>query len=555
MKAISPILKTLVAVVVLVAGSVKLPAQTIEYLNSNNVKAGIGTGGNLFTTTLPTSIWSLFETPPGSGKTEVFTAALWLGGFDNTGVYHCAGNRYFDYGTDYFDGPVSSNYNSNYDQYYKRVFKVNKAQIAGFRSLIFPVTAAQVDSAILFWPGERNPSVLSNYGVSIDSPLAPFIDVNSNGVYEPLLGDYPAIPGDQGIFFVFNDIRSAHTEGGGTAIGVEIRGLASSFLNAIGIGEPAYKNAINNSVFIQYEIQNKSHQTFPVFHLGMYVDPDIGCFDNDFVGCDTTRGLMFAYNGVPYDPDCAPELGYDSVPVALGVQVLSLPLNVFLYFKGQDATAPAQSDPVTVGLCSVYRYYAQGDWGDGTPIEYGHTGYNSGGSPTAYCFPGDPTDSTQWSESAGHMTPGDRRMLGVTNALNFVPGQTLHYDLGYTSAYDPTSNHLSIVDSLKNETDSVKAFYLHRVLHSQQASGIYEVSGTNTFTVSIYPNPTNNNITIESTDIIQTIQLMDIEGRVLLHKTIGATKTILPVNTLAKGVYLLNVQGVGASIIRKIVVE
>ena len=191
-----------------------LSAQKIEYLNSNNINAGIGIGGNLFTgvdslyaISYDASggvMWDQFEVPKGSGETEVYTAALWMCGQDSGGNEYGAANRYFDYGVDYYDGPISATYNTNYDKFYRRVFKVTKAQLGGFQNLSFPTTESQVDSSILYWPGKGNPSVLSDYQVNITGNLAPFMDVNHNGIYEPLLGDYPSITGDQNIFFVFN---------------------------------------------------------------------------------------------------------------------------------------------------------------------------------------------------------------------------------------------------------------------------------------------------------------------------------------------------------------
>ena len=35
--------------------------------------------------------------------------------------------------------------------------------------------------------------------------------------------------------------------------------------------------------------------------LGQWVDADLGNFDDDYVGCDVTRGLGICYNGKPVD--------------------------------------------------------------------------------------------------------------------------------------------------------------------------------------------------------------------------------------------------------------
>ena len=523
-------------------------AQTLEYLGANNVKAGIGIGGNLFTTTTPTSIWDLFETPAGTNKREIYTAALWMTGIDSGGNLHCAANRYFDYGNDFFDGPIANFYNANYDNYFKRVFRVDQNQIYNFTGLTFPVNATQVDSAIKYWPGKGNPCVLSDFGVNLTSELAPFVDLNNNGIYEPLLGEYPAVVGGVNIFFVFNDARHTHTESGGEALGIEIRGLASSFLDDT-YNLPSYNSPLNNAVYVQYEIQNKSDTAYSNFNLGLFVDPDIGCFQNDYVGCDTNRNMMFAYNGTDYDPNCLPEIGYDSAHVALGVQMLNKHMGAFGYFAA--AGAGSGSQPFSAG---IYADFLQGFWGDGTPFEFGGSGYNSG-APTKFCFPGDPTDTTGWSEPASHTTPGDRQMFFAVNPSSFSRGEIKHFDLAFTTAYSNGSNKFAIVDSLKNSMDVVNAFYNNAIIPGQQILAISSLEKDNRFTVSLFPNPANTQVTIQCNTEIQSIQLMDLEGRVLLSKSVGARNLTVPTNTLARGVYLVNVLANGNTVVKKLVVE
>ncbi len=544
--------KPLFIVLLLAANFAILPAQRILYLNSNNVNAGIGVEGNLFTQYDSLSAGGRFESPKGSGIEAIFAQSLWITARDANDSLYCAANRYWDYGYDFFDGPIATTYDSIYDHYYKRVWKVTQQQIAQFRTLTFPTTANLVDTAILHWPGKGNPSVLGDFGVNINSALAPFVDVNGNGIYDPLQGDYPGICGDEGLFFVYNDARGPHTQSNGKALGIEIRGIANSYTDSTSVA-PYAKRAINNTIFVQYEIENKSTVNYTSLDVANWVDEDLGCFDNDYVGCDTARSLMFAYNGTLMDPDCAPEKGYGTLPVALGIKMLNQPMNVFGYFTGQGASSPSVSDPITA---PQYRNYCEGFWIDTVPFTVGGNGYN-GVDPTKFIFPGDPNIANQWSEVQTHDVPGDRRMFGGTMHQTFNPGEIKHFDYAFFTSFDSSSDHFSIVDTLKRDADVINTFYYDNILpcQAQHVSGIAPVPNNNQFTVSIYPNPANNNITIESTDNIQTIQLMDIEGRVLLHKTVGATKALIPVSTLAKGVYLLNVQGVGTSVIRKIVVE
>jgi len=548
--------KLLFAALIFWVNCATLNAQTIAYLDANIVKAGIAIGGNLFSIEGTSALTGgLFETPKGSGKAEIYTATLWMSGWDQDGSLNCSEQTDPVQGyNEYFDGPIAPYYSNAYYKYYKRVFKGDKSKVDAFRGLNFPVSSSQVDSTILYWPGLGNPSVLTDYGVSIDSPLAPFVDANHNGIYDPLQGDYPAFVGDQVVFFVFNDISGYQLYAGRTPLGVEVRGMASCFTDTSNSSIPYNKRAINNSVFIQYEIENKSLYRYSAFHLGFWVDPDIGCFNNDRVGCDTNRNLMFAYNGVAYDPDCAPERGYDSLPVALAIQALDGHMDVF-GAGFPDQVTPAISDPVGAP-CSLFSNFVQGIWGDGTSFQYGKTGYNSGGTPTKFIFPGDPVDTAQWSDVTSGLPPGDRTMWSGSNiTTGFNPGQTLHFDFGVTTAYDSTSNYLAIIDTVKKDADTIRQFYLHHIIPGQQTLGINPIPVNTPFTVSLYPNPSNNLITIEAGENIQNIELMDIEGRILLTKTVGATKVLLPVANLARGVYLLNVIGKHNSAIKKVVVE
>ena len=533
-----------------------LNAQRREFLNSNNINAGIAIGGNLFSDSLNSKPdnQDLFEVPKGSAIDMIFTQALWMSALDANDSLHVAANRYFDYGYDYFDGPISETYDAVYDRYYKRVFKVTQAQIAQFKSLSFPATEAQIDSAILFWPGKGNPSVSNDYGVNISSALAPFVDVNNNGIYEPLMGDYPGICGDAGVFFVYNDARALHAESGGTALGVEIRGLASAFIDN-GPDPRNVKQAVNNSIFVQYEIENKSANNYTNFNLGNWNDGDIGCYNNDYVGCDSARGLMFSYNGTDPDPACAPENGYGSLPVCLGIKLLNQPLSVFGYFTGQSAASPAQGDPVTA---NEYALFLQGFWGDSTAFEFGGNGFHSGGRPTKYMFSGNPADTMQWSETTAQLAPGDRRMYGATHSVTFNAGEVKHFDYAYYASIDTTftSTFLKIVDTAKRDGDILQAFYDNNIVPCQSlfTTAIHEVASAE-IAVSIYPNPAYDLVTITATENIKSLQLMDIQGRVLLIQTVGAKMYKLPVSNLAKGVYLVNIQCDSGAAVRRIVVE
>jgi len=111
--------------------------------------------------------------------------------------------------------------------------------------------------------------------------------------YTPSLGDYPAIRGDQAIFFIMNDDLEKHTESKGVPLGVEILGMVYAYSST--------DSALNNTIFLSYVLRNKSTTNYKDFYFGFWCDYDIGFAKDDYVGCDTLLNLGFGYNGKEID--------------------------------------------------------------------------------------------------------------------------------------------------------------------------------------------------------------------------------------------------------------
>src|SRR5690606_22347504 len=211
-----------------------------------------------------------------------------------------------------------------------------------------------------------------------DLYLAPFFDADSNGVYEPTLGDYPdygfelsvedclnkqredPVPlfGDNNIYWIFNDKGNAHTETQGQPIGLEVRAQAFSFNS---------NDEINNMTFYNYVVINQGTQTLLNTYFGHFVDADLGCSNDDFAGCDVQRGLGFVYNWQDVDASCGSQgLGYSGPtppPPAVGVD----------FFEGPFQDYDGMDNPLTLD-CQVARdqhgipYAGIGiGYGDGVP--------------------------------------------------------------------------------------------------------------------------------------------------------------------------------------------
>lgn len=535
-------------------------SQKVEFLNANNINIGIGVGGNLFTrfdtstSSFDNGIFQMCEVPKGSGKLTTFTAALWFSAFDSAwGMVHCTTPTNNQGDPEFFDGPVAAVYDTTYDKFYKRVFKITREQINAHRALQLPVPISQIDTHLLKWPAIGNPYIQLAYGINITSPLAPFVDVDHNGVYDALAGDYPAICGEEAIFFVFNDDRELpDITNTNDKLGFEIRGLAEVFIDSS--ASRFEKGIINNTLLVSYEIENKTGDGYRDFYLGMWEDPDLGCFSNDRVGCDTNRNMMFVYNN-GIDNNCNGVNGYGNLRIATGTTFLNSELHAFGYFTNNGT--PCCSDPGGSpggSGCMMVRNYLQGYWADGTPFSTGGSGYNTG-SPTNFLLPGNPNNPNDWSDQTSGQPSGDRRMFGSAGPMTFGRGEIKHFDFAFLASYDSTATSLTIIDTLKRDADLFQQFYNQQVLGCRQQIALDLNQVPEQLQLSIYPNPAADILNIEAEAPIQQIELIDVLGRTVFTKTNCWQKTAISVSSFSPGVYLVKVSSADKEAVKKVVLN
>lgn len=475
-----------------------------------------------------------FEIPKGSDIQSVFSANLWIGAKDVNDNLYMAANRYQQTGSDFFAGPLATTYNAAYDAKYNRIWKVDKAaidaHIANYLNLGYMTPAS-----IAEWPGNGN---TANGEAGI---LAPFEDLNANGLYEPALGDYPSIKGDQALFIMYNDARSAHGESGGSSMGVEVHLMVYAY--------DAANPVLDNTVFMHYTVINRSAMNYKDMVLGFWNDFDLGNFANDRVGSDSIKNCYYSYNGTPYDPDAAGVKGYDSVRPFMGVAFLNRQMEVFSYFT--NGAPLAYTDPTTP---SQYYNYMTGFWNDSSAFTYGGTG-QGGFTPTKYIFNGNPCDPIAWSENTSGLQAGDRRALGATGKQNLNSGDYTCFDLAYVYYESPVgigcvnAGHFDgftqRVTQVRNYYNSSAQLNCEAVVHPTGISNVNNEIG-----LSVFPIPATNelNITTDINSLQTTMRLLDVTGKVVIVKqlnTPGRLTTALDVSNLSSGVYILNIRAAG----------
>ena len=436
------------------AASCKEATSSID-LNINNVRAKLLNGGDMW--------WDLnsakYEVPkvdPGSGLPSVnslFAGSIWVGGIDNQGQLKVAASTYRQNGNDYYPGPLDAfgNITEQTCTDFDKHWQVFGDEIAGVIAQYVPggtIPQASIPDNVLKWPAKNNPFEPLASG----RDLAPFQDVDGDGNYDPTYGDYPIIKpysasvagkpafADQMIWWVVNDKGNIHTETGGEAIGLEMQTLAFAYKT---------NDEINDMTFYEYTLINKSSYELDSTFMGQWVDSDLGAYDDDYVGCDTTLSLGMDYNGDAVDGPTSPN--YGNQPPIVGTDYFQGPRKYYTDTAGNEQSYLLRmssflyynNDFSVIGnpeLASHYYGYMAGTWKDGTPFTQGGNGHG-GSVKSKYMFPSDPNDATGWSECSANNTAADRRYLQSSGPFTLKPGASNDIVIGVVWVRPPIGTY------------------------------------------------------------------------------------------------------------------
>jgi len=524
---------------------------TTDTLSINNVSAPFYPIGNNFWNrkSYPEITSASFEVPKGSGKSTIFTSVPWIGGLDDNDDLHIDLKFYSIEGSDYFYGPVcDTNMLLMYsDTAFNRVWKITKEEIS-YHKHNYWKSSYIVPDAIANWPAQGDTLIGQNL------QMATFIDNNNDGKYNPSDGDYPKIRGDESVFMIYNDMKKPHTESDGVAMGVEFH------QTAYGYNCPT-DSALNNTIFMHYDIYNRSNNDYHDVYFTLFTDFDIGYAGDDYIGCDSTRNLIYAYNGFNIDGFNIPPRPsfYGTNPPAQGVVFLSENMSSFIIPK-QGSINP----PVNTSL--QYSCYSamQANWADSTHLTYGGNGYG-GTISTNYMFSGDPNDTTTWSDRMPYPDstniigiPFDRRGYGSIGPFTLNAGDVKSIDLAYVYARDTTKNNFENVSVLKAAVDKIQYYYDN---DSTPCGGSFTAINKQNIianTVNIYPNPVDNKLFInyKPNSTYSIFEIYSINGKLIKYGKLKRQRiNSLDVNELNSGLYIIRILDGFDAISKKFIVK
>ena len=468
-------------------------------------------------------------------KGTIFSTALWLAA-DSQRV---AAQTFGIDNTDFIPGPMRLDGIVDPDVAYcfNRVWHLTREQIDYHIAHCADAGYSPIDD-IASWPG--------NGPDGCAAQMAPYFDADSNGIYQPLAGDYPIIRGDEALFSIFND-GAAHMTSGGTPLGVEVHCMTYAF------HDTASNLAL--TIFSHYDIYNRSSNNYDNLTLGAFSDFDIGYSYDDYIGCDVGRSMYYGYNG--FDEDVPSSMSFSGIPPAQSCTFLSAPMSGFQYYDNGLGIA---GDPHSA---ADFYNYMHSRWLNGLHVKYGGNGLN--GNTTVYdadyMYSGN-TDPAfpdgDWTEASVGNPPNDRRGVGASRGHSLPAAGSIALDLAYTAAFGASSAWAS-VEALQAATDNIRRQYLRDTTDSGSPfvympySAPHDVNGidcASSSDLAIYPNPTTGIVHIDvPRDAV--LQLFDMVGHCVLSTRVPQGTAALDLTSLPQGVYLVRMAGSVSRLVKR----
>ena len=463
----------------------------------------------------------------------------------NTGDTLMAVQMYGQEGSDFLPGPLPPNASIGFTPP-----DVHLAQFTRFQVEDGKLDSNKLANGVLKWP--------ASYTYQGNQfPLAPFQDNNKNGIYEPKLGEIPSYNGEDYIYFVYHDMVN-HPVSKTAPIGLQIQTEAFGFSRLY--------SSIDAVLFLKYKVISTS-RNLKEFRMGVYTDFDLGNYSDDMIGTDTSRNMVYVYNG---DQDDEGILGYGLNPPAMGIVFLNQPLCQSCFHMNQprwkDSTHAFRPPFHPKEFKNLLE--AKNTAGDSMTVLTPGSMY---GKKSRYAFTGDPSTSTGWTMDSDTFSGNDYRSLAITGAPSLNKSDTFELFLMYV--YDrttPNGGRLASIDSIRAKVDFLRArgfiqqkpqipadCFAPRITKDTtgQGTGIFPSYQMETSTV--YPNPADKSLTVQLSHENSnfTCKIMNELGQVIL-KDSGTGELKIDCSNLPQGIYYVHLEAtqLGQRSVHKLVV-
>ncbi|HEY1047299.1 MAG TPA: T9SS type A sorting domain-containing protein [Bacteroidia bacterium] len=501
----------------------------------NDLKANISNDGYLFNNDKPFDTFfgkTNFESKSFDCAKLLSVAGLWVSASYDYNVYASANHNRIK-GSDFYPGPLDTRYGT-FDSAaaapYNRIWKVSHDEIEFFKKN-YNNSSYTIPKDILEWPAHGTGNFSKN--------LAPFIDLDKNGIYEPLKGDYPKIKGNVMYWWVFNDVFKRQSSAA-SPLGLEVHASCYAFnCDDLNLNDTNY--ILNRTLFFDFKFINRSKTVYSTFNAGMYNQAGMGYPYDNYIGCDVEMNAGYVYNGDKRD-DLSWNFGKRS-PI-LFCKLLNQDLYSFNTFTSNNDIV---NGAPTMGV--DYYNYMIGKWKNGVAFKYGGNGLN-GSVATRYMYDNGTAgfnNFPKWNEhTAGNFASG--RLFTVNAQMNnFMPDSTESMELAYIFSEKENMDFLNHYDDFHRKNLRLVQYWYDQNRYPY-CTGTSSIDKTEKAikTFQIYPNPSGNTLHIKDENPdnkIVKIVIMDISGCVLenIPYSNSDKDVIADVSTLIVGTYLIQI--------------
>ena len=551
--------------------------ENLRYLDVNNVEAGYNARNSFF--------WDFsvaqYKVPKDGVANSLFASSLWFGGKDAEGDLHVSSDRYA-YNDVFIPGPLRLDNHQIDDQVmhqFNRIWKVDRATVENFKYRYENGEVQNgnwpVDYDIESWPANGPEGYAEN--------LAPFVDVNEDGVYNPMDGDYPDIEGDQMLYWIANDNAGNNVpndnESDAPGLGLEIhfKAWANEYDNA----DSDELEALNNSTFLDVEIINRSDTTYTDFYSAIHIDSNLGNSDDDYVGCDVMNHSFYFYNGDLDDNENANPPGYGLYPPAQSVTILDAPvkysipevdtgiyMSSFMYHqRGGDGEI---GDP---HFASDYYNYMTARWKDSANLTFGGNGVDATDVPARYMYPGDsdpynigtggiavPGYDQIWTNPAASGFPFDVRGVAANGPYTLAPGESVTYRFAFVWARDNVNTEITAsAEKLRSLLPAFHQWQREGEFPSNYNFQIVPIGINNqpasVLGVKLYPNPANNAVTLTCDASNGQYKIYSLSGQLMKAGQIRNKTQSISLDQMNPGLYVVQITNGEISVTEKLIVE
>lgn len=483
-----------------------------------------------------------------------------------------------DYASAYLElpGPFTSPelYNDVIESKYNRGFFVTRESITAHLDSLSSGSASYVpDRNILYWPAHGDVSL------GQEANLAPFADINNNGVYEPMLGDYPKIYGDR-CFFTITHSNPA------TSNSPELE--FHSFLYQVYCDT---SDAFDDVLFRKLKVFPKNNQ-LDTLYLLTFSETDLGFYGDDYAGTDVGMGSVYFYQGDSYDQNDSYSAGFknkspglailqlrgaklvsdnsdnasDEVPNGVGfgdgivdneyytIQTSLGPLHENMVMETIDGNPEHFLNPnygreylgyqPTINSYST-KYYMPGN---SDPTFYGTNGNYPGAGPFEYD-----------NENGISDEPGNRNTHHSSGPSKIESQEPLEFDqaIVFTIAPDGTNTIPGgVIPYLQQKCAAIRSAF---VTGNGPCGNLFEpiandldLNEYKLLELSVYPNPTTSNVTISGLPSDATVTICDVNGRTIEKRVSTQPDVSIDMTNLDPALYLLKVESADGNFYGKV---